>query len=90
MDVDGGGLLVLVLDLDGEKRGRVARRLRLEVEGEGEELAAIGQDSWIGDRTGQDRMHCSSPLQVKDHLLLFQPSDLFQIKFLQISNHRAL
>ena len=87
MDVDGGGLLVLVLDLDGEKRGRVARRLRLEVEGEGEELAAIGQDSWIGDRTG---MHCSSPLQVKDHLLLFQPSDLFQINFLQISNHRAL
>jgi hypothetical protein len=87
MDVDGGGLLVLVLvlDLNGEKRGRVARRLRLEVEGE--ELAAIGRDSWIGDRTG---MHCSSPLQVKDHLLLFQPSDLFQIKFLQISNHRAL
>jgi len=58
VDVDGGGLLVLVLvlDLDGEKRGRVARRLRLEVEGEGEELAAIGQDSWIGDRTGQDAL----------------------------------
>lgn len=40
MDVDGGGLVVVVLDLNGEKRGRVARRLRLE------ELAAIGQDSW--------------------------------------------
>jgi len=55
MDVDGGGLLVLVLvvDLNGNK-GRVARRLRL-LEVEGEEPAAIGQDSWIGDRTG---MHC--------------------------------